>query len=205
MRNVLGAALAAFLCVGAATPAGAGLLGVTVDPTIGFSLDNAVEITDDGNTLTIVNGAGNPLTSFGIPGVTTNAFDLLVTGESLVAPSPVVELFVDGEASLAGELVDVALAAGVIELLFSVIEDGFGVFGSEVLMVLTGEWPVAQRLGTPLEVFDASVVLNPVVGEAAVPAPAPLPLLALGLAGLALISARCPTGVAAMNGSPSRR
>jgi hypothetical protein len=181
MRKLIGALAAALLCLGLGAPAGAGPLGVTVNPAVGFAQSGAVEIADDGFGLVIVNGAGAPLTSLGISGLASDAFDLFVIGDSLSAPAAVVSLFVDGEGSLAGDLVAFALTPSIVKLLFAVTQDDFGLFGSRVLMVVTGDF------ASGLEAFDAAVTINPVVGVAPVPLPASLPLLAATLVGFAAI------------------
>jgi hypothetical protein len=177
---LIGALLAAFLCLGSGAPAGAATLGLTVNPAIGFAQSGGVEITDDGVGLLVVNGAGTSLTSFGIAGLASDAFDLLVVGDSLSAATPAVSLFVDGEGSLAGDLVAFAIAPSLVELLFAVTQDDFGLFGSRVLVVVSGDFSAA------LESFDGSVSINPVVAVD-VPLPASLPVLAVALLGFAAI------------------
>jgi hypothetical protein len=180
MQKLLGALLAGFLCLAGGAPVGAATLGLTVNPAIGFAQSGGGEIADDGFGLVVVNGAGTSLTGFGIPGLASDAFDFLVVGDSLSAAAPAVSLFVDGEGSLAGDLVAFAIAPSVVELLFAVTQDDFGLFGSRVLVVVAGDFTTA------LESFDAAVSINPVV-SVNVPLPASLPVLAVALLGLAAI------------------
>ena len=176
MLRHLSVALASALvaCLGFAAPAAAASLGVTANPALGFSLTGAVEIADDGTSLVANNAFGGALGSVGIPGLTDNAFDLLIVGDSLDAPSPAASLFIDGaDGSVEGELVDFLVGASLINLLFDVVSDDFGLFGAKLLVVVSGDFSV------DLIATDASVAIN---AATPIPAPATLPLLAAALA-----------------------
>lgn len=174
LRSLLGALSAAlFFSVASSAPVTAATLNLAVNPSVGFSLSGDVEIFDDGSALSIVNGSGATLGGFGLAGLTVNAFDLFVTGDSLATASPMLSFFIDGtDGSLAGDLADFALSANLVELLFDVTQDDFGQFGAQVLMVVSGDFSAGLNLS------DASVTINPV---APIPLPATLPLLAAAL------------------------
>ncbi len=170
LRTLSGALVATLLCLGAAAPVAAASLGLAVNPAVGFFLTGSVGISDDGADLLIVNDTAAPLGGVGIPDVIDDAFDLFVVGDSLGVAAPAASLFVDGaDGSLTGDLLDFAIMSDALELLFSVTQDDFGVFGARVLVVVRGDF------ANGLEALDASVAINPV---AAIPLPASLPLLA---------------------------
>jgi hypothetical protein len=127
------------------------------------------------------NAAGASLAAFGVPALSGEAFDLFAVGDSLASAAPVVSLFVDGAAgSIEGALTRLHVSADAVALPFDVVRDDVGLFGGQVLMVLTGDFSVG------LVATDASVAINPV---APIPLPAGLPLLATALA-LAAAAAR---------------
>lgn len=178
-------AVALLFCLGLLVPADADAasLGFVPDPAVGFALDGAVEISDDVGGLLIANAFGAALGASGVAGLTDNAFDLLVVGDSLGGVAPTASLFIDGaDGSVTGDLAGYFATSDFIELLFNVTSDDFGLFGGRLLMVVTGDFSAA------VFATDASVVINPAV--APIPLPASLPLLAGALAAVAAMRRR---------------